>query len=57
MFVRNYETNAAGPQIVTTSFAHASHFRLYLSLSAFTLLALVLFLREHAEAAALAPPP
>jgi len=57
VFVRNYETNAAGPLIATAVIAHAPPFRLYLSPSAFTLLALVLFLREHAEAAALVPPP
>jgi len=52
-----FAATAAGPLIATAAFAHASPFKLYLSLSAFTLVAVVLFLRERAEAAALAPPP
>ncbi|MGH7411822.1 MAG: MFS transporter [Candidatus Methylomirabilis sp.] len=52
-----FAANAVGPLIATVAFAHASPFSLYLSLSAFTLLALVLFLRAPAASAALAPPP
>ncbi len=47
-----FAANAAGPMIATAVIAHASPFGLYLSVSAFTLLALALFLREHADAAA-----
>ncbi len=47
-----FAANAAGPLIATAVIAHASPFGLYLSVSVFTLLALVLFLREHADAAA-----
>ena len=57
MNTSRFASYAAGPLIATAAFAHASPFGLYLGLSIFTLLALVLFLRERADAAALAPSP
>lgn len=47
-----FAANAAGPLIATALFAHASPFTLYLGLSAFTLLALILFLEAPGASAA-----
>ncbi len=51
-----FAANAAGPLIATAAFAHASPFSLYLGLSLFTLICLVLFLRAPAISAAAASP-
>jgi len=44
----NHALGAAGPLIATATLAHASPFGLYLGLSLFTLLALILFLSTPA---------
>jgi hypothetical protein len=49
-----FASYAAGSLIATVAFAHASPFSLYLGLSAFTLLVLLLFLRTPAASATLA---
>jgi hypothetical protein len=43
MNTSRFAANAAGPLIATAAFAHASPATLYLGLSAFTILALLLF--------------
>ena len=48
MNTSRFASYAAGPLIATAAFAHASPFGLYLGLSLFTLLALILFLRTPA---------
>jgi MFS family permease len=57
MNTSRFASYAAGPLIATAAFAHASPFGLYLGLSLFTLLALILFLGASAGATALVPPP
>jgi DHA1 family multidrug resistance protein-like MFS transporter len=50
-----FAANAAGPLIATAVIAHASRFVLYLGLSTFTVLALMLFLWAPADSGAPAP--
>jgi hypothetical protein len=51
MNTSRFASYAAGPLIATVAFAHASPLTLYLGLSAFTLLVLILFLRTPAASA------
>jgi MFS family permease len=51
MNTSRFASYAAGPLIATATFAHASPLSLYLGLSVFTLLALILFLRTPAAGA------
>jgi hypothetical protein len=57
MNTSRFASYAAGPLIATATFAHASPFGLYLGLSVFTLLVLMLYLWASAVVATPTPAP